>query len=787
MTDDTAHPATEWQLLHDKFYRRVSLYEMEWQGVNLEDYDVIGAPFGGPIALIRAENQIQIVRDHNAVTALSIMIFTAAGDLLSRVNLDTVKIVKLGWSDDERLVCLCADGTVRLYSLFGELTQFTLSQEAMEEGVIDGRIWGSGLVALLSNYQFYTITKFTDARARQLADPGLSSLPFDWVVVPPALSMSRDVELYAAVGSTVILVNQQEAQDQLLSDGPFTRMALSSNCKLMALFNNDGKVSVTSADFQRQLSEFQSTTTTPPKQFKWCGVDSVVMATSLELTVIGPFGYGIYYNTTEGTHLVTEIDGIRAISTKESFFISKVPDASQNLFQFGSTKPGALLLDAYNLFKKENPKAQEHIRNLKDDLATAINECIEVASLESSPYWRRNLLKAASFGMSFMDAYNADTFVDMCSYLRVLNDINDYKIGIPMTYPQFMHKRPELLVKRLVNRQKHLLAVRIAEHLHLPIDDIMVDWACNKVKRLNLDEETVARVILNKLSAYPGLSYVEVAKTAYRMGKTKLATMLIEHEPRAVDQVPLLLNMNEAQLALIKAIESANTDLIYYVLFMLKQKHSIDDFLLYISDKPVASDLLVCYALERDTELLDRFYFQADQQIEHASLYASAAFQDAVKRIYKNDKLEITLKLFNKSQSFDAKCIEEQVRLLQLQQQLQEKYKRPFAGLSVSETLKQCILAGDPIPEKRFWWLKIKALAELRDWEGLEQFSKSKKSPIGYLPFVQLCIAAPQYEEAAKYIERCDASIRPNLYIRVKWYDNAAKQAFANKDIKLLE
>jgi len=33
----------------------------------------------------------------------------------------------------------------------------------------------------------------------------------------------------------------------------------------------------------------------------------------------------------------------------------------------------------------------------------------------------------------------------------------------------------------------------------------------------------------------------------------------------------------------------------------------------------------------------------------------------------------------------------------------------------------------------RFWWLKLKALAEKEDWEELEKFAKSKKSPIGYL------------------------------------------------------
>ena len=32
----------------------------------------------------------------------------------------------------------------------------------------------------------------------------------------------------------------------------------------------------------------------------------------------------------------------------------------------------------------------------------------------------------------------------------------------------------------------------------------------------------------------------------------------------------------------------------------------------------------------------------------------------------------------------------------------------------------------------RFWWIKIKAFAEMREWDELDKLSKSKKSPIGY-------------------------------------------------------
>jgi hypothetical protein len=42
--------------------------------------------------------------------------------------------------------------------------------------------------------------------------------------------------------------------------------------------------------------------------------------------------------------------------------------------------------------------------------------------------------------------------------------------------------------------------------------------------------------------------YAKVASAAYRGGKRALATLLLEHEPRAADQVPLLIGMKEDEL-----------------------------------------------------------------------------------------------------------------------------------------------------------------------------------------------------------------------------------------------
>ena len=93
--------------------------------------------------------------------------------------------------------------------------------------------------------------------------------------------------------------------------------------------------------------------------------------------------------------------------------------------------------------------------------------------------------------------------------------------------------------------------------------------------------------------------------------------------------------------------------------------------------------------------------------------------------------------------TFILQATSDQIRLLEFQKRLQDSYKKQFMNLSVTDTLYQLIYIGYKaeadtlrkefsVPDTRFWWVKIQALAAAGDWDELEMFCKSKKSPIGY-------------------------------------------------------
>lgn len=79
------------------------------------------------------------------------------------------------------------------------------------------------------------------------------------------------------------------------------------------------------------------------------------------------------------------------------------------------------------------------------------------------------------------------------------------------------------LIERLTNRHHHILAWKICEYLKLSGDRVLVHWACAKVKSPGTDAE-ISNMIVKKLINVPGISFAEIASTAYNAGRVELAT-----------------------------------------------------------------------------------------------------------------------------------------------------------------------------------------------------------------------------------------------------------------------
>uniref|UniRef100_A0A8C9XZZ6 Vacuolar protein sorting-associated protein 16 homolog n=1 Tax=Sander lucioperca TaxID=283035 RepID=A0A8C9XZZ6_SANLU len=435
---------------------------------------------------------------------------------------------------------------------------------------------------------------------------------------------------------------------------------------------------------------------------------------------------------------------------------------------------------------KSSQKADEYLREIKEQsmLGEAVRQCVEAAGHEYDSNTQKSLLRAASFGKCFLTDFSPEAFVSTCRELRVLNAVRERGVGLPLTHTQ------------LVYRQFYPLAIEVCRYLKIPdyqgVSRVLKHWASCKVQQKDLSDEAIARAVCVKVGDSPGVSYSHIAAKAYECGRPELAIKLLDFEARSGEQVPLLLKMKRSQLALSKAVESGDTDLVYTVVTYLKSEMNRGDFFMTLRNQPVALSLYRQFCKLQEQETLKDLYNQDDDHQELANYYVTASYRE--KRLESRlSLLQTAVDEYNKAKNeFSAKATEEEMRLLRFQRKLDDEKGAGLLGLSLQATMEALLALGlhkqaeqlyrdFRVPDKRFWWLKLKSLAEKEEWEELEKFSKSKKSPIGYLAFVEVCMKSNNKPEAKKYVSKVTPEQRVKAHLAVGDLEGAADAAIERK------
>jgi len=404
---ETTHPTAGWEQVGDRFYRKIQLYTAVFdRDLDLDNYIVAGSPYGGAIALYRDEDKLIAYRAGKSAKP-SIDIYSSAGKLIRSIAWDKGSVKGLGWSDDERLLVVTKEGTVRCYTDFhGDFTQFSLGNGAEEYGVVSCRFYDAGMVALLTNNTLVSVASYDEPRPKPLAACPEGKV-HAWALIPPAYTLSRSVEVLLSIGQTVYVVDATECEDRFLDIGPFSHIGVSPNGKFGALYTATGTAHVITSDFQTRLSEYQSRSKIPPKYLLWCGNDGVVVAWEDEVHVVGPGGeaakwfYDGRIHVVQGEFLLrcillsatfrvlhvltgSDTDGVRILSNEVCDFLQKVPDVTDEVFRFGTESAASILLDAAQQLEMQSPKADDNIQLIRANLTEAVDTCVSFPSYGAS-------------------------------------------------------------------------------------------------------------------------------------------------------------------------------------------------------------------------------------------------------------------------------------------------------------------------------------------------------------------------------------------------------------------
>lgn len=784
---------------------------MLWGEVDLSIFKVVGAKFGGPVALMRDKSK-PLKIGQAAVPLNAIYVYTSGGRKLAEMMWDGEEIAAMGWTDNEELLCVQDDGKGVLYNMHGEyLYQFSAGRDVRDQGVAECFIWGSGLVLLTREHQLFWVCDFEHAHCELLPDPYLTAAPTCMTIIEPELTGRGTPEVLLSTVDGGISVVDKDTVDTFDAAGPFSQMVCSADGKFLACFTEAGAVMVYRTEQMENILDFATNSSTAPNQLVWCGGDSVVLAYDKILFMVGPEGDWINYRYEDSAFVVVaEMDGVRILTGTSCEFLQRVPDCLEKAWQAGSVDPSAMLFDAYEeLFERNSAKADDHIRAIYDDLEDAVNTCIDAATNPWDLASQQKLLKAAAYGKCFCDDYDSGFYVDTCKNIRILNLIRAPDVGVYVTFGQYQRLQHNVIVDRLILRRQYKLAWQICEYVGLGRHRVAVHWACTKIRTEDdTPDAQLCEQIVAKLAKCPGGSFVDPAQEAEKAGRRQLAIDLLDHEASATDQVPLLMSMGEPQVALGKAIDSGDTNLAYMVLLKLKESSETKSELFSIlQSTPRAMPLYAAY-LRRDgvysdsVENLKTFYYGTGQRIEAANVDLLAAYhEDTLGKRLRTLELTMDDLQLDRNSQFTAKATEEQIKLLAIQRELELNVDGRFQyiDMSLSDTI-HCLIANSEekkakklqsefkVSDKRFSWLKLRALVQSRNWGELDRMAKEKKQHLSPESFVKVCFEAGAVDEAAKHVARLSTlPAKVDWYTRLEKIDEATKLAVQARDPAMLD
>jgi vacuolar protein sorting-associated protein 16 len=549
--------------------------------------------------------------------------------------------------------------------------------------------------------------------------------------------------------------------------------SVSFNGRHIAFCTNTGIIWMGTSDLKTKYCEFDTHRTEMPKQIEWCAdpenpleADALVVVYPSILLIIGINGDSNIFTYDSSTiNLIAEMDGVRVISNDSHELVQKVPKCVGNIFGISISEPSSFLFESHRKYCERSHQSDEYLCLILDKIDIAVSECISASGYEYDRDTQKSLIRAAQFGKGFIKDYNPDSYIRMCKILRVLNALRSDEIGIPLTQQQLEHLTPTVVLDRLVFRKHYGLAIEIAKHLNLAESRILEHWAFHKISHETNDNEIIQKIAEKfRDPSKMGISFCKIAKKAEEVGKTKLAIKLLELEPDQTLQVPLLLQLNENKKALLAATQSGDTELIYLVLMHLKETTPLSKFQMIIREFPLALNLYKKHCQLNNTTALKDIFLQEDDFLSQAEISLTEAKDSQIK--LESSLIEITNNYKRAHKDIEAELSDDHRKLMKQQKSFEEKYSREFYGLPLHDTVKELLILGDiksaekirndyKMSDKHFWYLRIEILSSHYQWEELEKFSKSKKSPIGYEPFVDVCLKARNVNEAKKYITKC--------------------------------
>jgi len=313
--------------------------------------------------------------------------------------------------------------------------------------------------------------------------------------------------------------------------GKVSMMALNATQEILALYTDptqNGKMVVFNIVDENVLNVLD-TGITNADGLAWCGVDSIALTFGKNLFLCGPEETKKmeFPSNTDGIHMTTEVDGLRIMTPNDTHFMDIVDKKLLDTFQNSSIEPSAKLHTAQKSVDFSNPKANEIIRELGDQLKVGIQTLLDAASKEHFDVQvLKHLLVTASFAKKFTDPSDFDpaNYVKLVRETIVYTKLRHSKVFCrSITKAQADKVKPKNLLRFTVKYRDYSLALQLVELANMRhlMSNVYEDWCQNMIRYSTKNDDELENAFRNrfihlakKLAVDQGFSYAQIDEMA---------------------------------------------------------------------------------------------------------------------------------------------------------------------------------------------------------------------------------------------------------------------------------
>ena len=389
-------------------------------------------------------------------------------------------------------------------------------------------------------------------------------------------------------------------------------------------------------------------------QFLFCGEDAVILAGLRSIIIVHKDSTSITYRITDSLQnialkgmlfckCISEIDGVRYLTNDGIYLISQVNKDLADICSTFTSNYSKQLVQAYQYYLDKAVNSEKSLREIEDHLIKAIMS-VEIAA--ANIFWVDDpndnekkevqlfVLKAAKYGKVFVqkDEFNFDKFLEICKDIRCVNNLRNSKSARLITYNEYKSLEPKDLVKKLMRNLNFEMAFELCNYLDYNYKKVYQRYAIAKIKKLSdkakeEDEEMLYRLLFEKLRTVPKISFIKLAKKAFKYHKKTLGMRFLENEKSDLSKIPQYIELMQWKKALEISENLFDANIINTVLHKIYKKEGIDNFITIVSYHPKIKTSVIQFLKNNEDDKIEKYLTKMKNPEELFFYYLEQYFQ----------------------------------------------------------------------------------------------------------------------------------------------------------------